>query len=64
MLCNPVSKNHEAVDDLKTHLVCYQMTPSDFREKRVRVDNQFGSEVLVVKSRRVLCVPSIKHEMD
>jgi CSLREA domain-containing protein len=59
-LCAPVSKNDEAVEDQRTHLVCYQDTGVRPANKNVRVENQFGNQVLRVTDAQLLCVPSLK----
>jgi hypothetical protein len=59
-LCNPVQKNTQEIKDEKTHLVCYLVTGVKPANKPVRVDNQFGKQVLRVAAAQVLCVPSLK----
>jgi hypothetical protein len=58
-LCTPVSKNGEEVKDEKTHLTCYSVAAKN-AGRRVKVTNQFGSQVLTVGGSVVLCVPSLK----
>ena len=60
MICAPTSKNGAVVKDQKTHLVCYQDEGPKAPEKRVRVQNQFGQDVLTVGGAAMLCVPSLK----
>jgi hypothetical protein len=50
-------------DDLRNpidQLVCYRIGESGGHNVEVSMDNQFGSQSLVVKNARLLCVPSIK----
>ncbi len=64
-LCNPVDKNGEGVKDSDTHLTCYKIIPRSFSLKpEVLVANQFGENELTVVSRRTLCVPSAKTELE
>ena len=58
-LCTPVSKNGEEVKDQKTHLTCYSVSAKN-AGKKVKVTNQFGSQILTVGGSVVLCVPSLK----
>ena len=58
-LCTPVSKNGEPVKDEKTHLTCYQISAKN-AGKKVKVTNQFGSQLLTVGGSVALCVPSLK----
>ena len=58
-LCTPVSKNGEPVKDERTHLTCYQISAKNAARK-VRVVNQFGSQILAVGGSVALCVPSLK----
>ncbi len=60
MLCAPVQKNEEPSPDMTTHLVCYQIEGAKPANKRVRVDNQFGTQILDVTNSQLLCVPSLK----
>ncbi|MBI4490025.1 MAG: hypothetical protein HY694_13130, partial [Deltaproteobacteria bacterium] len=68
-LCNPADKNSEGINDLKTHLLGYEMDP-DFVEEpainitNIKVQNQFhpaGSELVVdlIETGRLL-VPANK----
>jgi hypothetical protein len=50
-------------DDLRNpidQLVCYRIGESGGSNIEVSMDNQFGSQLLIVKNARLLCVPSIK----
>jgi hypothetical protein len=58
-LCAPVSKNGADVKDKVTHLTCYSVSAKN-AGKKVKVTNQFGSQILTVGGSVVLCVPSIK----
>ncbi len=58
-LCTPVSKNGADVKDKVTHLTCYSVSAKN-AGKKVKVTNQFGSQVLTVGGSVVLCVPSLK----
>ncbi|MGH2692464.1 MAG: DUF7450 family protein [Actinomycetota bacterium] len=60
-LCNPVQKNDEPYLNTPAHLVCYETKGTDPR-KLVAVRNQFGSQRLLVREARRLCVPSEKHK--
>ena len=64
MLCNPVDKNGEGIQNRENHLVCYEITDvpgqPHFRKQRVATENQFGSGELEVKQPKILCVPSSK----
>jgi hypothetical protein len=58
-LCTPVSKDGAEVKDKVTHLTCYSVSAKN-AGKKVKVTNQFGSQVLTVGGSVVLCVPSLK----
>lgn len=58
-LCNPVRKNSEPFVNRRAHLQCYR-TGGKPVNRLVAVQNQFGSQRLLVKSPRRLCVPSEK----
>jgi hypothetical protein len=58
-LCNPVRKNQEPFANDRAHLQCYG-TRGPALKRLVAVQNQFGSQRLLVKSPRRLCVPSEK----
>jgi hypothetical protein len=58
-VCTPVIKNKEETKDMKTHLVCYQVTPRKVG-KKAKVTNQFGSQIVSVLDSYVLCLPSDK----
>jgi len=58
-LCNPVRKNSEPFVNKRAHLQCYGSGGRPLN-RLVAVQNQFGSQRLLVKSPRRLCVPSEK----
>jgi len=64
MLCNPVSKNREAIQHEDDHLVCYiakgRARPAT---RHVVTLNQFGETAFSVRQTRHLCVPSSKREL-
>jgi hypothetical protein len=62
MVCNPVSKNGEAIKNLEAHLLCYSVTqirnaPS---ERTVITDTQFGKSNLKVQGIEIFCLPAAK----
>ena len=68
-LCTPVDKNGEGIRDRKAHLTCNELrTPADTPiaglGRRVRVDNQFGSQTLEVEELSYLCLPASKLRLD
>ena len=58
-LCNPVRKNRELFLNRRAHLQCYA-TRGPALKRLVAVQNQFGSQRLLVESPRRLCLPSEK----
>jgi hypothetical protein len=58
-LCNPVRKNNEPLLNRRAHLQCYG-TRGPALNRLVAVQNQFGSQRLLVMAPRRLCVPSEK----
>ena len=69
LICAPVDKFIPGNGGTETnlsgpHLTCYQMLPvlvPNFVQRKVRVNNQFGSQDLTVTARNnLLCVPSDK----
>jgi hypothetical protein len=65
-LCNPVSKNGSTIKSFDRHLVCYgvkalarPVLPAD-----VKVNNQFGDEIVRLKRVREICVPSLKFRIN
>jgi len=64
-LCNPAQKNDEASAHPVQHLVCYRVEPKGrFRDKRVFVRNQYGTQRVRAVRPLALCVPSAKVEVD
>ncbi|MBW8060641.1 MAG: hypothetical protein FVQ78_10070 [Solirubrobacterales bacterium] len=61
-LCNPVQKNSEPFVNTRAHLQCYR-TRGPALNTLVAVRNQFGSQRLLVRSPRRLCVPSKKRHV-
>ncbi len=59
-LCTPASVNQRLANHLVGHLVCYVVTPTRNRPRRVQTSNAFGREVLHITKRNKLCVPSNK----
>lgn len=61
-LCNPVSKDGGRILNRSAHLTCYATRDRGpaVRSRRVRVTNQLGTRVLVVRRPQSLCVPSLK----
>jgi hypothetical protein len=62
-LCNPVSKNGSKILHPRAHLVCYETSEAGtepFKQRKVRVTNQFGRRELLVVAPATLCVPSLK----
>lgn len=63
LLCNPAQKNSTPVQHPVRHLVCYRIKDVGkrrFRPRIVRVQNQFGTEIVRATKPRTLCVPSLK----
>jgi len=60
-LCNPVQKNQEPFLNQDAHLQCYQAKGPQLGTQ-VAVQNQFGSQRLLVQQARTLCVPSEKRK--
>ena len=59
MLCNPVDKNGEGINDPDNHLMCYEIKDK-FKQKNIHTHDQFGPETLDTKKIKELCVPSEK----
>jgi hypothetical protein len=59
-ICAPVQKNASRPRDRSTHLVCYFGFDAQPVNKRVRVVNQFGRDVLGVGKPVFVCAPSLK----
>jgi hypothetical protein len=60
VLCAPASKNGARIEHPVRHLVCYRLRRSGFRNRTVRVRNQFGTARVLVRAPRSICVPSVK----
>jgi hypothetical protein len=68
-LCNPVDKDGEGIINSGAHLTCYRIRKvggddDDDNDRDVSVENQFGPQLLEVESRRHLCVPSSKNDVE
>ena len=66
-MCNPVDKEGEGINDPTEHQMCYQIRDTvaqpRFRRKEVRVENQFGEQILVVTRPETLCTPAEKDDI-
>jgi hypothetical protein len=62
LLCNPVDKNGEGIQDADAHLLCYSLTDieGDPGQRKVVTETQFGKTTLTVKGVQRLCVPALK----
>jgi hypothetical protein len=60
LLCLPVSKNGDPVQDQRTHLVCYEESIGAEVNETVRTRDQFGRLELFVREARLLCLPARK----
>jgi hypothetical protein len=56
----PTDMDNGGINNSSTHLTCYSVTASGFRNREVEVVNQFGQFRLSVKRPNMLCVPSYK----
>jgi hypothetical protein len=64
LLCNPVSKNGEGINNSVDHLTCYKIkTPPLEPRPNVQVSNQLGTLKLQAKKAFLLCVPSSKLDL-
>lgn len=61
-LCNPAKKKSEPFSNRRAHQQCYSMNGNPLN-RRVAVQNQFGSQELTVLNAVRLCVPSLKKEL-
>ena len=59
-LANPADKNDEGITADQTHLTVYRVKSGRFSRRRVRVENQFGEEILDVRKPNRLMVPASK----
>ena len=64
--CNPADKDGSGIGDPTAHLACYKIRDvkgdefPKFKQQAVEVTNQFGTQTLLLKRIRSLCVPSSK----
>ncbi|HXU34029.1 MAG TPA: hypothetical protein VN851_25945 [Thermoanaerobaculia bacterium] len=65
LLCNPVVKNDEPLDDPNLHLVCYETAEAaaDLGHT-VLTEDQFGQLKLRVENPNLLCVPASKRVLE
>ena len=63
-LCAPADKTGGGVDPLPPtavpHFTCYRPKRGDSRGVTVELTDQFGSGFYTIKSRRLLCAPTVK----
>ena len=66
LLCAPVSKNGEPVNNPDIHLEAYQLKdkPLSVPQPKVRLNNQFGTEETSVKKPVLLLVPTTKERLN
>lgn len=58
--CNPVVKNRGKIINKDFHLACYLVDTKGIPLRRIKIKNQFGTDILQMKGGRVLCVPTKK----
>jgi len=67
LVCNPVDKDGEGINNPDFHLTCYKIKQvkgqTPFNKRNVLIDNQFGELTLVVGKPQLLCVPSGKIDL-
>ena len=67
LVCNPVDKNGEGINDPATHLVCYRIRDArgepEFEARVVITEDQFGELLLEVEEPELLCVPALKTDL-
>jgi len=56
----PTDVDNGGINNSLTHLTCYSVKASGFRNREVEVENQFGQFRLSLKRPNLLCVPSYK----
>ena len=65
-VCTPVGVDGAEIADSRPHLECYQIRDVNgqaaFSSRPVAVQNEFGTENLLVKKADTLCVPSLANE--
>lgn len=59
-VCNPARKNGSRVANALAHMTCHPFTRRKLRPRIVAVRNQFGLDVLTVRRRDSLCLPTHK----
>ncbi len=68
MLCVPVDKNGEGIQNPVSHLTCYELEDIDdadeFEPLDVAVNDQFGELILTVEDPKFVCVPSTKEVLE
>ena len=68
MLCVPVDKNGEGIQNPVSHLTCYELEDTDdadeFEPLDVAVNDQFGELILTVQEPKFVCVPSTKEVLE
>jgi hypothetical protein len=64
ILCAPAKKTGGGVDPLPPtavpHFTCYRPARADAPEVTVQLTDQFGTGTYTIRSRRLLCAPSVK----
>ncbi|HEY3106027.1 MAG TPA: choice-of-anchor L domain-containing protein [Gaiellaceae bacterium] len=64
--CTPADKDGSGITNPSAHLTCYKIRDvrgdefPKFKRRRVEVGNQFGTQTLLLKKTRTLCLPSAK----
>jgi hypothetical protein len=64
LLCVPVSKNGEPVQDERTHLMCYGGRNGAVVKERVRTRDQFGVLEFDIGEASLLCLPAVKRVVE
>ena len=60
-LLNPVNKNNEGINSPAAHLKCYSIEDKKkFKEQKLALDNQFGSQTIKLEKPKTLCLPASK----
>ncbi len=64
MLCNPVSKNGEPIQNKEYHLVCYELKADEKPQKReVATYSQLDKLKIVTGEPRIMCLPVEKKHL-
>ncbi len=67
LICNPVDKNGEGINNPTAHLTCYRIEDvsdqPEFEERDVIINDQFGELTFEVKRPKLLCVPTEKTDL-